>query len=598
MNYELPIHEIAGQLIAGLSAVKRAVIRSPTGSGKSTQIPQMLLESGIVGGQIVVLQPRRLAARMLAARVASERGTTPGGEIGFQVRFQSAVSERTRVLFVTEGILARRLLAEPGLPGVGAVILDEFHERHVFTDLSLGMCMQLQAGARSDLLLLVMSATLPTPDLKKFLEPCLALETEGRQHPVEVRHIAKPVDFKRTPVWEVAARELPGLLAGAPEGDALVFMPGAFEIQRTVQALRAAPCAAGFRVLPLHGDLPPAEQDAAVAEGRGRRIIVSTNVAETSLTIPGVTAVLDSGLARQARFDPNRGIDTLLIERISRASADQRAGRAGRVRSGCCLRLWTGQEHAGRPASEMPEILRVDLAEVVLILRAWGVSDIPGFPWLDPPDARALVRAERLLHDLGALDAGGALSVIGKRMLRFPAPPRYARMMLEAGARECVPAAALVAALTHERDLLARRPGDEALEGRDRHFGVEFESDFELLMGAYNFAENCGFDSRECERLGIRAAVARRVKRVYTQFMGLAREQGWNLKDEGAPDALARCMLAGFADQLALRDGQGSLRCGLAGGRRGELARDSVVKKSPLLVAAEVREPIQMRTQA
>lgn len=595
---DLPIHEISDRLAAELSAVRRAIIRAPTGSGKSTQVPQMLVDRRMVSGQVIVLQPRRLAARLLAARVASERGADLGGEVGFQVRFQSAAGPRTRILYVTEGILARRLLSDPGLPGVGAVILDEFHERHLYGDLSLAMCLEVQAKARPDLLVLVMSATLPGSALERYLEPCLVLSSEGRQYPVSVRYLDRPADFKRTPVWEVAARELPGLLAEAPPGDALVFMPGAYEIQRTLQALRGSPAASGFRLFPLHGDLAPADQDRAVAAAGGQRIIVSTNVAETSLTIPGVTAVLDSGLARLARFDPYRGINTLVVERISRASADQRTGRAGRVRPGACLRLWTESEHESRPASETPEIRRVDLAETVLLLRAWGVADMAAFRWPDPPEPRALERAEQLVRDLGAVDAAGAVTELGRRMLRFPAHPRYARMLLAAQERECVPAAALVAALTQERDLLARRTDSEIQDGRDRHLGEVFESDFELLMRAFRYAMDCDFEVNACRRLGIQANVARQVRRVRDQFLDLARAQGWSLEDRGAPEALAKCLLAGMSDQLARRCDRGTLRCDLVHGRRGELARESVVRHSPLLVAAEVREIGQLNRQA
>ena len=316
-----------------------------------------------------------------------------------------------------------------------------------------------------------MSATLETPQLQKYLEPCVLLTSAGRQHPVAIEYLEKPVRDENYPIWDLAADELAGL-ARSTEGDALIFMPGKYEITRTISAIRASRVSDQFVALPLYGELPPAEQDAALASYSKRKAIVATNVAETSLTIEGVRVVIDSGQARIARFDPRRGINTLLIEKISRASADQRAGRAGRTAPGRCLRLWTEREHVERAAQELPEVKRLDLAEVVLTLKASGVENTANFRWLEPPDPKALERAEQLLTDLGALSEGdGTITSLGRRMLAFPVHPRYARMLLAANEYGCVRAIALIAALTQGRNLLRRAESKQARSDRDDLFG-------------------------------------------------------------------------------------------------------------------------------
>ena len=442
MSRDLPIYELENHIVAELQSRSRLIIQAPTGSGKSTQVPQILLDRGLLGaGQVVVLQPRRLATRLLATRVASERGVRLGDEVGYQIRFENVTSDRTRIRFVTEGILLRQLIQDPQLSGISAILFDEFHERHLYGDITLARALQLQETSRPDLQLAVMSATLDAGLLEKYLEPCTILSSSGRAFPVEIEYLPKPVGGEGYPIWDLAADELERL-APNTVGDVLVFMPGKYEIGRTIAAIRASRVSDRFVALPLHGELPPAEQDAALARYQKRRAIVSTNVAETSLTIDGIQVVIDSGLARIARFDARRGINTLLVEKISRASADQRAGRAGRTAPGHCLRLWTEREHLDRAAQELPEVKRLDLAEVVLTLKASGVEEIGNFRWLEPPDSRALARAEQLLVDLGAL--GGAvppdgptqhLTPLGRRMLAFPVHPRYARMLLAASRR-------------------------------------------------------------------------------------------------------------------------------------------------------------------
>ncbi|WP_414660096.1 ATP-dependent helicase HrpB [Horticoccus sp. 23ND18S-11] len=608
----LPIYELESAVVASLRSQGRLIVQAPTGSGKSTQIPQMLLHHGLLEGparrgEVVVLQPRRLAARMLAKRVAEEVGTALGDVVGYQIRLESRVSERTRIRFVTEGILLRQMSFDATLRGVTALVFDEFHERHLYGDISLARALQIQQSTRPDLKIIVMSATLDAGVLKTYLAPCDVLVSQGRSFPVRIEYLPKTANFDQEPVWEVAVRECERV-AASTSGDQLVFMPGAYEINRTVQALEGSRALRDFVVFPLHGELPPEQQDRAVARYETRKIIVSTNVAETSLTIDGVTAVIDCGLARVARFDPHRGINTLLIEKISAASADQRAGRAGRTAPGVCVRLWTEREHGLRAPQELPEVKRLDLSEVVLTLKASGIDDIANFPWLEKPDPKALERAETLLSDLGAIgsagvppvfsaEAGGKpalpgrITEVGRKMLRFPVHPRYARMFLAAQERGCVRPVALMAALTQGRNFLLRGVDKRTEEAREEILGEEHESDFFLLMRAWRYADQANYGLEACRRLGIHAQGARQVGPLFEQFLEIAAKEGLDVAEKRVDSAAVRkCVLAGFSDQLARRLDAGTLRCELVHRRRGVLARESAIQKSTLLVAAEISE--------
>lgn len=606
---DLPIFEIHDRLIAAAVNQRRLIITAPTGSGKSTQVPQMLLDAGLLEGgtrsgasaasashdgawpstgQVVILQPRRIAARLLATWVAKQRGGRPGDEVGYQIRFEDVTSAATRIRYVTEGVLLRQMLSDPQLHGISAIIFDEFHERHLYGDITLARAVELQRTARPDLILAVMSATLDTGTLERYLTPCDVLSSAGRTHPVTIDHVPKSVDD--IPIWEAAVRELSRLVQQHPEGDALVFMPGSYEINRTVQEARET-LGQSFVVFPLHGELAPNDQDAAVARYDRRKVVVATNVAETSITIDGVRLVIDSGLARIPRYDPHRGINTLLVEKISHASADQRTGRAGRTAPGHCLRLWTKRDHDQRPRRELPEVKRLDLAEVVLTLKASGVTDVQSFHWLESPDPKSLDRAETLLLDLGALDfRSRQITEIGRQMLAFPLHPRYSRMLLAAQHYGCVRAIALIAALTQGRNLLTRVEGKQAAEAREDLLGGETQSDMFVLMRAWRYADRCGYNVDRCRRLGIHAQTARQVGPLFEQFLGIARSEGLDVSEKPvAAEAVQKCLLTGFTDHLAMRLDEGTLRCQLIHGRRGLLARDSSIQ-SPLLVAAEVAE--------
>lgn len=598
MQTSLPIWQIHAQILETLQSGNRLVLIAPTGSGKTTQVPQMLLDSGACPGKIVVLQPRRVAARTVAARVAWERDCKLGGEVGYQIRFEDRTSLGTRICFVTEGILLRWLQDDPDLAGISAILFDEFHERNLLSDVALALGKRLQEMRRPDLKIVVMSATLEAEPVAKYLgDKCRVLVSEGKAFPVEIRFLSLPDE---RPVSEQAADLVAQITHSGAAGDILVFMPGMGEINATIGACRAAETNERLALIPLHGELPPEEQDAAFAPNRLRKVVVATNVAETSVTIDGIIHVIDSGLARVARYEPERGISTLFIEPISRASAEQRAGRAGRTAPGVCRRLWTEGAHLNRPERNTPEIQRSDLAEVVLLLHSFGIKDAARFDWLDRPDPQAVERAEKLLRILGALrsDQGPEVSdmtPIGWEMLRLPMHPRYSRMLVEAARHGCVPAAALCAALVSGRDLLMRLGRDDKHIAEARElFEASADSDFYTLMRAYQFAKNNNFNVDQCRRYGVHAQIARQVQQVYEQIAQSARGRGADEKEPEPPkqkeDPLLRCITAGFIDQLCKRRDQGTLECDLTEGRTGTLLRESVVQNSPLFVASSIRE--------
>ena len=420
---------------------------------------------------------------------------------------------------------------------------------------------------------------------------CATLASAGRTFPVDVEYLPHRFGANPPPIWELAADVFRNFVHTGGEGDVLVFMPGGFEISQTIEAIRSTSEAKGFIVLPLHGELSPRDQDAAVARYQQRKVVVATNVAETSITIDGVRLVIDSGLARIARYDSNRGINTLLIEKISQSASDQRAGRAGRTAPGKCIRLWSRSEHDERAPHEMSEIRRLDLSEVVLTLKAAGVEDLRKFRWLEKPDEISLTHAEELIADLGAIDSAGKITPIGRKMLAFPLHPRYARMLLAAQEYGCVHHACLVAALTQGRDLMLRNCGREVDSAREDLLGDKASSDFWILMRAWNFAANNQFRVDACRKLGIHAVTAKQVGPLLDQFLRIAEREKLDIKPREVKDeALQKCILIGFSDRVARRLDEGTLRCELVHNRRGVLARESVVQHSPLFVAAEIRE--------
>jgi ATP-dependent helicase HrpB len=609
----LPIDAVLPEIVASLRVAPSLVIEAPPGAGKTTRVPRALLDAGLADGrEILVLEPRRIAARMAGRRVAAEMGERPGQTVGWQVRFEEVAGPATRIRYLTEALLTRRLLSEPVLGGAAAVVLDEFHERHLHGDLALALLRRLQRGPRPDLKIVVMSATLDAGPVAQFLD-APAVRSEGRAFPVRIEYLSPEEAARDLPLETRAALAVRRLAREEPDGHVLVFLPGAAEIRRAAEALRSG-AGVDADVLPLHGDLPPEEQDRAVQPSARRKVILSTNVAETSVTIDGVVAVVDSGLARVPAHSPWSGLPALELRKVSRASAAQRAGRAGRTRPGRCLRLYTRHDHDGRPAFDRPEIVREDLAETALAVAALGATDLC---WLEPPPAAAWGAATALLRRLGALDEAGRLSDRGRRMQSIPAHPRLARLVLAADAAGLGREGALLAALLGERDIRERWDRDA------RAATPTGPSDLLELAERFGEAERARFAGGALRRLGLAPGAVQAVDRARRQIAraalgsasgdrgrpgddaGAARRRGSATAPPGpdaprgaaapdAPDAsetaLLAATLAAFPDRVARRRAPGSDEVILVGGGSARLAPESVVRDAPLLVAIDAEE--------
>ncbi len=427
----LPIDSLLPEILASLRQGPNLVIEAAPGAGKTTRVPPALLR---MPGDVLVLEPRRIAARMAARRVAEEMGEQVGGTVGYQVRFEESAGPGTRLKFLTEGVLTRRMMSDPELRGVGTVILDEFHERHLETDLALALLTRLQKTKRPDLRIVVMSATLDALPVARFLGGCPSLKSEGRLFELTVEHSPYSVATLEDQVAQAVERVI-------DRGDVLVFLPGAAEIQRASRACEALARRRDLVIAPLYGDLTPAEQDLAVQPGPRRKIVLATNIAESSITIEGVRAVVDSGVARVASDSPWTGLPRLEVKRVSKASARQRAGRAGRTGPGHVIRLYTAEDFQRRPDQDDPEILRRELSQMCLQLEAAGISDLLELDWLDAPPHAALLAAETLLTRLRARGSEA------KRMSKLPVAPRLARLMLDAEQAGAGEAGCRVAAL-------------------------------------------------------------------------------------------------------------------------------------------------------
>lgn len=530
----LPIDPLVPEIVRHLREHNTLVLEAPAGAGKTTRVPPALLDLG--GRDVLVLEPRRLAARLAARFVAAARGERVGETVGYQVRFEEVAGPRTRLRFLTEGVLTRRLLSDPWLERAGAVVLDEFHERHLEGDLALALLRRLQRTARPDLRLVVMSATLDAAPVAAYLG-ARVMRSEGRAHPLEIEytpHSAAPLEEQVAGALE-RLREAPGHV--------LVFLPGAYEIRRAHTACAGLARREGWDLLPLHGDQPPEEQDRAVAPSARRKIILSTNVAESSITIDDVGAVIDSGLARAASHSPWSGLPTLQVGRISQASANQRAGRAGRTRAGRAIRLYPLDDFVRRPAQDSPEIARADLAPMLLHLRAMGS---PELQWLDRPPSAAMEHAEALLRQLAPTES------LAREMARYPLHPRLARLIVEARREHVAEDGCTVAALLSAGERLPPRP-DHATR-----------SDLLVLMEA-------NWEPRT-------AQVVRQIRRIVDPPPQRRRDE----------DALLRCVLAAFPDRVAQRRRGADLL--LASGGPAQLAPSSTVTGAGFLVAVEAED--------
>ncbi|RUL89284.1 ATP-dependent helicase HrpB [Tautonia sociabilis] len=583
----LPIDPRLPEVVDAIRNHRSLVLVAEPGAGKTTRVPPALLDSGLLGPEhprVVVLQPRRVAARATATRIAEERGGELGEEVGYLVRFERRVGPRTRLVVATEGVLTRQLLDDPGLAGVGAVVLDEFHERSVHSDLAVALLREVREALRDDLILVVMSATLDAEPVSRFLGAPV-LRVEGRTFPVAIEYRASD----GAPLPDRAAEAVLDVLRGPEDpGDVLVFLPGAEEIRRTARLLEPVSGRGDVVVLPLHGLLPSGEQDRALRPSDRRKVVLATNIAETSLTIDGIRTVIDGGYARFASSDPSRGLDRLELGRISRASAEQRAGRAGRTAPGRCIRLWSERETRGLAPFDPPEVRRVDLASTVLTLHAWGVADPKRFPWFEAPEPDRIEAAGSLLEQLGAVEPGtGRVTPIGEAMRALPIHPRLSRLLIasqEAGIAEL---GATAAAMLSEKDLLGR-----GRDSRGRSPDVHSRSDLLVRIDLLREAERAGFSpSRIDPRIDPKAA--RTVSRVRDDLLRIADRRPARLGAGASDDpeeALLKALVLAFPDRVARRRGIGDPSGRMVGGRGVRLDPESVVREGELFLAIDARE--------
>ncbi|SFI46822.1 ATP-dependent helicase HrpB [Planctomicrobium piriforme] len=585
----LPIDAVLPEIVTQLRARGTLVLRAPTGAGKTTRVPPALLDAGLASrGQIVLLEPRRIAARAAAARMARERDVRLGIEIGYQVRFDSRCARETRIVAVTEGILLRKLQTDPFLEGVDIVVFDEFHERNLSSDLALGMVRRVQQEVRPDLKIVVMSATLDPGPIAAYLGGAPTVESLGRTFPVSIEYLKQR---DRRSITEAAAWGVEQVFHKT-DGHILVFLPGVGEIHKTSRELEEFARRQQVKIWPLYGDLPPEEQDQVLAPSSQRKIVLATNVAETSVTIDGVTAVVDTGVARVLRFDPLVGLDRLEIEPISQSSADQRAGRAGRTAPGICLRLWEEVSHRHRPEQTEPEIRRVDLSGPLLQLKSWGEPDALLFPWFEPPRADAVAQAELLLHRLGACDCNGRLTELGSQLAQLPTHPRLARLLLAGQQSGEARRAAWLAALLEERDPFMRpRPGMN--RGGPPVSAVSHHSQSDVLdrLGALEEAERGGtidFPWGTLHR-GSASHLARVRDQLLRDLRDLQLPPAVDDDSEASTDErLLRALVTAFPDRVAKRRAVGSDKGIMVGGRGVKLGPQSCVRTGELFLCTDV----------
>ncbi|MDA8745199.1 ATP-dependent helicase HrpB [Rubripirellula amarantea] len=555
----LPVTDVLPQIIAGLREDKAIVLKAPPGAGKTTAVPPAIIDAGVAGqGKVLLIQPRRLAARAAASRLATMMSTSLGDRVGYQVRFDNCLSPTTQLIAMTTGILLRRLQSDPLLEDVSCVLLDEFHERSVELDLALGMLHRIRTTFRPELKLVVMSATLDPQPIVNFLGDAVAIESLGRSFPVEVSYD----DAASSERIETRVATTVVKLLGQTDGDVLVFLPGVGEIRRCASALESLHDLGPCRVHQLYGDLSPKDQDTVLGPSEFRKIILSTNVAETSVTIDGVTGVIDSGQARVMNFDSRLGLPKLQLEPISQASAEQRAGRAGRTAPGNAIRLWPRATHRSRRELDKPEVLRCDFSASLLLLANWGERDVEAFPWLTPPEASAVDLAHEYLTRCGAIDETGHVTPLGISMAKLPLPPRLSRFMVASAENGCIRSASILAALLSERDPF-------------RGSNLSLLDRVEQIETLPNNRSSTG-----------NIAGMKNVLRVAKQIERATELSASSIDADS--DAIARSLLAAYPDRVARRRENDAGRAVMVGGRGLKLSHQVVPSDAELLIAIDV----------
>ncbi|AMV30965.1 ATP-dependent RNA helicase HrpB [Pirellula sp. SH-Sr6A] len=585
----LPIDSYLHEILDAVRGHPIVVVEAPPGSGKTTRVAPSLLEmisqSG-TSGRIYLLQPRRLAARSVAERIAQESASTIGERIGYQVRFDHQISRNTQLIVATEGILLRRLQSDPALEDVSIVLLDEFHERSLDADLLLGMLRRVQDTVREDLRIVIMSATLDIDLIRESLGEIPIIRIESRTFPV--RNLYKPMN-PRDRMVDHLVRVVSDSVQQY-EGDILAFLPGAGEIHRAAEELNRTSVARDCDVLPLYGAMTLEEQSRVVQTGPRRKVVLATNIAETSLTIEGVRVVVDSGQARVMRFTPDVGLDRLCLESISQASATQRAGRAGRVAPGTCIRLWSEAADRAKAAHLEPEIRRLDLCSAALQLYAWGEGESEDFPWLEKPREDAWAAAKKLLECLGAI-SHGKITPIGIQMSQLPIHPRLARMVLDAAERGCLSRSALLAAMLAERDPFDRREQrDRSPSIHTKHTSKWFSDCMERLLILESALHRQPFESPFGElNFSALRTIASAAEQISTQTRSLLeRDRAHDCDQNTAPEAILQSLLAGFPDRLARRRQAGKSNGLMVGGKGVSLHPQSGVLEPEFFLCIEM----------
>ncbi len=574
-SLSLPIEDCLPEILQGLRQSRAVVLKAPPGAGKTTGVPPAILaDQTFPAGKVLLVQPRRLAARAAAAQLARIIGCQIGDDVGYHVRFDRRESKRTRLLVLTYGMLLRRLQSDPLLEDVSCVLLDEFHERSLDADLALGMIERVRREFRDELRLVVMSATLDPEPLVAFLHNAIPVTSLGRMFPVEIHYRAPSSQLgqHRQSIVDHVMSALPEVLARGA-GHVLVFLPGVGEIQRTMAAIDSSGIAANDDVMPLYADLAIEAQDRVLRPSSRRKIILATNVAETSITIDGVTAVIDTGQARVMRFEPNVGLPRLRIESISQASADQRSGRAGRTQPGVGYRLWHAAAHRGRASVDVPEILRADFAPAALTLATWGERDAAAFPWLDPPREHSVQTANTLLKRLGAIDDTRRATALGQAMSELPVHPRLAKLLIDAAAADVVEDASIAVALLTERDPF-QIPGSGLAKTHGGDF-LEAVSQLRRELSARRLSPTM----KNIDRV---------AKHLAGSVEQLSIPPAPSAMAAGSPERLARVLLAAFPDRVARRRELGGTNALMVGGKGVRLETVPALRDCELLLCLNV----------